>query len=821
MADSRPETDHNISVNDGRRLSDKTSSTHRPSRPSRPVVALPTRKGPGPRMHLALRHLRKALQQLAALGRENPLGLSLLLAGATLAVASVAVAGGWLKLPYLLTMAGLALAAIGLLSLRDPTCATPPAPSAQQTATASTDLEKLAARLENGLEALKDLQWEVRDSQARYRDLLDNQTEVILRRDHSGRLTFVNDAFCRTFGTTHGDIIGSVFEFKVLQGDVPPSFPERGGEHRRHYCQRIETANGPRWFSWQDYALIDENNTVSEIQSVGRDVTEQREAEAALQEARDQAEAANEAKSRFLATMSHEIRTPMNGIKGMTDLLFDTALTPEQESYARTIRSSAETLLTLIDEVLDFSRIEAGKLKLENAPLDLEDCVQAVAELLAPRASAKRLTLAYFLDPTLPRQILGDETRLRQILLNLANNAIKFTEKGGLVISLATAAQARELVLQVTDTGIGMAPEVHESIFCEFEQVDSGLARQAGGTGLGLAITRRLVQEMGGTISLQSQPGKGSQFTVTLPLNPQAPETPPLAARWPSPAATSRVLLACDATIENTTMARTLSACGMGATCCSPAEAPDLLRAASNSDTPYTAVLTDQIHSLGYLANLRGGPETTSPTRLIVLINPAERSQLPQLKAQGVDAYLVRPVRPVSLLTQIDGRPTPSADTAASSPTDRKSQPQQALPVQTLHVLLVEDNDVNMLLARKSLEISGCQVSQAHNGEEAVEIVRRRLEDGQIPPFDLVFMDIHMPKMDGFAATAAIRDEMRQMGVEPAAMPIVALTANAFAKSQEQCLAAGLDDYLPKPFERAALGEILRKWTCVGAKSPS
>ena len=424
------------------------------------------------------------------------------------------------------------------------------------------------------------------------------------------------------------------------------------------------------------------------------------------------------------------------------------------------------------------------------------------------------MEVGYFLDPALPRKILADETRLRQILLNLAGNAIKFTETGGLSISLSPNRQddgSQRLEIQVNDTGIGMVPEVHEAIFAEFEQVDSGLTRRAGGTGLGLAITRRLVGEMGGTISLKSKLGEGAQFSVSLPLEPVDTDTAELVSSWPKPAPDARVLAACSSTIEVKAMMRTLTACGVDTTSCAPADAPALLRRNKKSGTPFTAILTDQIHSLGFLANLRTDPDGRPAVRVIALINPGDRGKLPRLKAHGVDAYLVRPVRPVSLLTQIDtitdGLVSPASE--AQSP----PQPESPSTADNLEVLLVEDNDVNMLLARKSLEISGCNVHQARDGEEALDTVADRLKDGHKPPFDLIFMDIHMPKMDGFAATTAIRGELENHGLDGKSVPIIALTANAFSKSREQCLSAGLDDYLPKPFEREALTDILHKWS--------
>ncbi len=771
---------------------------------------------------------------------DNPWGFALICAGIGLAMTSIGVAKGWLGLQHVVLIAGLSMVLLGAAAyVAHPSGGGAMRNSAAAEDDGSVDFKLLAERLEADLEALRDLQWEVRDSQARYRDLLDNQTEVILRRDQQGRLTFVNDAFCRTFNTTHTEVIGSHFTPEVVEGDAVPEF--QAGEHRRHYCQRIVTANGLRWFSWQDYASFDDKGKLIEMQSVGRDVTEQRETEAVLQQARDQAEAANEAKTRFLATMSHEIRTPMNGVKGMTDLLFDTDLTPEQKSYARTIRSCADTLLTLIDEILDFSRIEAGKVKLENAPVDLEETVQGVVELLAPRAAENGLEIGYFLAPDLPRKILGDATRIRQILLNLAGNAIKFTEKGGLALRLSAIHQEEpQLKIEVRDTGIGLSPEDHEKIFAEFEQVDSGFTRQASGTGLGLAITKRLVQEMGGRISLESKLGEGSTFTITLPLKAvEGEDGGTLGAGWPVLERPVRVLAACQSQIEVEELMRTLQACGAETAICTPSQAVEVFRQYQENGTPFHVVLTDQIRSEAFLKALSDRAQAKSedgkgPVKVIALIKPLERSELARLRELGVNAYLVRPVRPVSLLTQVSKLVAPTQEqgqkqkpalptekvSAAGQAITRSVASQEELATQSrqpkepprYHVLLVEDNEINMVLARKSLEMSGCKVTHAGDGEAALKAVRAALERNPQRPFDLIFMDIHMPKMDGFEATQAIRKILAKRGLQPNLIPIIALTANAFSQSRDQCLSAGLDDYLSKPFERDALKELLQKW---------
>ena len=384
-------------------------------------------------------------------------------------------------------------------------------------------------RLERGLEALKDIQWEIRENEARYRDLLDNQADVILRRDAEGRLTFVNQAFCRVFGVERRDVLGQVFAPSVLAGDmVTPLAPglarreaalraadrderraalvrmggARGGGGRRLPCRRCSAsaATSPRGG----------------------------ETEAELREARLQAEAANRAKSRFLAAMSHEIRTPMNGILGMTSLLCDTELSPEQQTYAKAIERSARTLLTLIDEILDFSKIEADKLQLKSAPLAIGECVQGVVELLAPKAYEKGIDIAWAIDPRLPILLLGDEVRLRQILTNLVGNAIKFTDKGGVLVTVARAANGAgdgapesdevRIAITVEDTGIGIDPEALPFLFFEFEQAEAAVRRRQGGTGLGLAISRRLARAMAGDIHVASMPGAGSTFTAVLHL---------------------------------------------------------------------------------------------------------------------------------------------------------------------------------------------------------------------------------------------------------------------------------------------------------------
>src|SRR6516225_3358456 len=349
-------------------------------------------------------------------------------------------------------------------------------------------------RLERGVAALQDLHWEIREKEARYRDLLDNQADVLLRRDEDGRLTFVNRAFCCVFGMDASAALGRAFLPRVLSGDRP--VPLVGGtSSRQRYVQEIETARGARWFEWEEHAVPAGDAGVVEVQCRGRDITESLRAEVELREARTQAEAANRAKSRFLAAMSHEIRTPMNGILGMAALLADTRLLPDQRTYVQAIEGSARALLALIDEILDFSKIEADKLQLNCAPMVLEDCVQEVVALLAPKAHEKAIDIAWSIDPSLPRLLLGDEVRVRQIVTNLVDNAIKFTDSGGVSVTVGRA-QARTplaantlaVSIAVRDTGIGIAAETLPALFAEFAQADAAARRRQSGTGLGLAI---------------------------------------------------------------------------------------------------------------------------------------------------------------------------------------------------------------------------------------------------------------------------------------------------------------------------------------------
>src|SRR5882757_3031849 len=363
-------------------------------------------------------------------------------------------------------------------------------------------------------EALADRNWELQEAEQRARSLFESQGDLIVLRDTDGCITFVNDAYCELAQQERGVLIGSRSTLIVLeQGDAA-----RQPDGTRIHDQKIAGPLGPRWIAWREGLVRFDAGRPAEMQCVGRDVTDRAETERALGEARDQADAANRAKSRFLAMASHEIRTPLNGIIGMSGLLLDTPLTPEQMTYARAVKTSGDALLSLIEELLDYSKIEAGKIDLESRPFALAGLIEDITELLAPRAQAKAIEIAAYVDERLPAEVVGDAARLRQVLLNLAGNAIKFTSTGGVALIVEPGIAANEISFLVRDTGIGIAPEARHRIFREFEQADERIARSYGGTGLGLSISERIVKRMGGRITLESKPGVGSTFEASIPL---------------------------------------------------------------------------------------------------------------------------------------------------------------------------------------------------------------------------------------------------------------------------------------------------------------
>ncbi|MGC1663680.1 MAG: response regulator [Bradyrhizobium sp.] len=651
-------------------------------------------------------------------------------------------------------------------------------------------------------EALADRNWELQEAEDRARSLFESQSDLIVLRDAEGKITFVNDTYCELARKQRLELIGSRFQFTVLeQGE---SAIESSGT--RIHDQRIETALGARWIAWREALVRFDAGAPAEMQCVGRDVTDRTESERALSEARDQADAANRAKSRFLAMASHEIRTPLNGIIGMSGLLLDTVLTPEQMTYAKAVKTSGDALIALIEELLDYSKIEAGKIDLESRPFALAALIEGITELLAPRAQARKLEIAAFIDERLPAQVIGDAARLRQVLLNLAGNAIKFTTTGGVALIVEPGIWPNEISFLVRDTGIGIAPKAQQRIFREFEQADERIARSYGGTGLGLSISERIIKRMGGRITLESTPGVGSTFEVSLSLAASHNESPPFVA----PDLSGRsVMLVAPQSIEASLIERRLERWG-GQTCVvSDSEVARALL----PERSWHAVLLD--HALGAeeVEALAEAAKPFAPQR-IVLVTPATRQELQSGTASALTAYLVKPLRAASLAARLAGPPEVTAPSLVEQSLAEQSLAEETLteaamaPAITsrgLSVLVAEDNEINALLMRSLLTRLGHQAVIATSGEEALESWLAAKSAGT--PYDLVLMDIQMPGLDGIEATKRIR--VHEAVGAGRRTPILALTANTLVEDRYACFEAGMDGFLVKPLDREKLAEAL------------
>ncbi len=517
---------------------------------------------------------------------------------------------------------------------------------------------------------------------------------------------------------------------------------------------------------------------------------------------RDRAEAASVAKSRFLATMGHEIRTPLNGILGMADLLRRAGLSAENTSYVEAIRSSGAALIALIDQILDLSRMEAGRLDLSVGPVDLHRLVEGVVELLAPRAQSKGLEIAASVSAAAPRLVRADAMRLRQVLLNLAGNAIKFTEHGGICVSVE-GRPGDQLRFAVADTGPGVSPERREAIFAPFEQGDGSHARRFDGAGLGLAISRQLVGLMGGALRLEDSSASGSVFAFTIALSPcedraRSSDFPPVAL------AGARALIIANSPFEAPAIAMRLEEAGARVARAEGLESG--LAALSGPDRPDLVIVDcalgpEATNTLAQAARAAGAP------RSLVLFSPFERRAFGQTSLKGFDGWLVKPVRARSLYERL----------AAEFP----ATPQEAGPVGNPNAplrraLIAEDNDINALIAEKAMRRLGFETVRATDGEEAVRQAAPAGPDAQ-RPFDLILMDLKMPGIDGFEATRRLRRLEEAAATRPT--PIIALTANGPAEERGACEAGGFDAFLVKPFEFEDLAVTILR--LCGAGEPS
>lgn len=638
---------------------------------------------------------------------------------------------------------------------------------------------------------------------------------IIFQTDKNGKFVFLNAAWEKITGFGVEDSIGKVYRNFIYEEDIAAdeNYYERLISREADYNDyqiRIKTVSGEiKWIEVFSRLYISDEGEVLGMYGMMMDISDRKRAEEEIIKTKEIAEEASRAKSEFLAVMSHEIRTPMNGVLGMTGLLLETDLTPEQREYVETIRVSGDTLLTIINDILDFSKIESGKMQLEEVPFEIKDCIEDTLQLLAPEAIKKRLDLLHLIEPDVPDYIIGDVTRLRQILFNLVNNAIKFTEHGEVFVSVKLKEKKDDdIVLEfaVKDTGIGIPEDKHSTIFQHFSQVDSSTTRKYGGTGLGLAICKRLVNLMGGEIWVESEVGLGSTFFFTIKSKVPKVQLPKVVVKSSKQVlANKRVLLVDDNKTNLHILALQCKNWGLlPRSTTNPREALEWIK----SGDPFDLVIVDM------LMPEMDGVELTKSIRQY-----QNKYQLPvvMLSSAGIDdkdkktyetlfnAYSAKPIRQSQLFELMI---SVFADLAKSQPVETKPMHTKPLVKEDklvfnypVRILVAEDNAINQKLIVKILNQLGYHPDVASNGLEVIDYLNRQR-------YDIVFMDVQMPEMDGLEATKYILQYWKNTE-RPV---IVAMTANVMQGDRERCINAGMDDYISKPIISQDVKNIIVKW---------
>ncbi len=643
-------------------------------------------------------------------------------------------------------------------------------------------------------EAISDRMWELQESEERFRGLTNALGDIVVHRDQDGRIVYTNPVFVKLLGCTAADVRGrTLAELGIKVGKLPDAglFSD---EVLTSQDVAIKTADETRWYSWIELSARDETTGMVSHRAIARDITPRKKAEEEMSEARERAEFASQAKSRFLATVSHEIRTPMNGILGMAKLLADTGVSQEQKTYIDSVITSADSLMILIEDLLDFSKIEAGRMEIKAVPISPRETIESVVELLSARAYVKDIGLGCYIDPAIPGEIKADPGRLRQVLINLIGNAIKFTEKGGVLVK-ATALRKRgvpHMNIVVEDSGQGLKKSDRKRIFEEFEQADTTSTREHGGAGLGLAISKRIVDAMGGELKVSARKGGGSIFTVSIPLQGIRQERQEKADALAGQA----ILVVSTNEMESFAISSIIERAGGKAT-----RASSISKAAAKiaaRKKKFDTLLIDaalESSDCKAISQLRDAG--FDGARTVTIIAPTARGRLPQLFESGYTSFLARPVRGNTLVRQLSG-----SGTQDSAPVkivgNNNERPHLVRGMTAMSILLAEDNPINATLARVVLEKAGHEVTVVEDGLSAVKMYSAGKNE-----FDLILMDLHMPVMDGLDAITAIRTHEEETG--RAAVPILVLTADGQEETETSVFAHGADGFLTKPLDPARL----------------